>query len=101
MSEDFQKNIGWARYPRTDKDKPSRPPLGGFNIAVSAYSKNPDLAFEAAECLASPENQALSAELGGLPPTTESVYDDPKVAEGVPVRRRACASRSTMRVRGR
>jgi multiple sugar transport system substrate-binding protein len=84
VSEELQKNIGWARYPRTDKDKPSRPPLGGFNIAVSAYSNNPDLAFEAAECIARPEHQALSAELGGLPPTTESVYDDPKVREVYP-----------------
>jgi multiple sugar transport system substrate-binding protein len=84
VGEDFQKNIGWAQYPRTDKGKPSRPPLGGFNIAVSAYSKNADLAFEAAECIASPENQALSAELGGLPPTTESVYNDPKVREVYP-----------------
>jgi multiple sugar transport system substrate-binding protein len=84
VSEELQKNIGWARYPRTDKDMPSRPPLGGFNIAVSAYSRNPDLAFEAAECIARPENQALSAELGGLPPTTESVYDDPKVREVYP-----------------
>jgi multiple sugar transport system substrate-binding protein len=82
--EGFQEKIGWARYPRTDKDQPSRPPLGGFNIAVSAYSKNADLAFEAAECLASPENQALSAELGGLAPTTESVYDEPKVQEAFP-----------------
>jgi multiple sugar transport system substrate-binding protein len=81
---DFQKNIGWARYPRTDTDKPSRPPLGGFNIAVSEFSKNPDLAFDAAECLASPENQALSAELGGLPPTTESVYSNPKVEKAFP-----------------
>ena len=84
VGEDFQKNIGWARYPRSVPDRPSRPPLGGFNIAVSAYSKNPDLAFEAAECLASPENQALSAELGGLPPTTESVYDEPKVQKAFP-----------------
>jgi multiple sugar transport system substrate-binding protein len=84
VGEDFQKNIGWARYPRSVADRPSAPPLGGFNIAVSAYSKNPDLAFEAAECLASPENQALSAELGGLPPTTESVYDEPKVQKAFP-----------------
>ena len=49
---DFQKKIGWARYPRTDADEPSRPPLGGINIGVSAYSNKPDLAFEAAECLA-------------------------------------------------
>jgi multiple sugar transport system substrate-binding protein len=82
--EGFQEKIGWARYPRTDQDKPSRPPLGGFNIAVSAYSSSPDLAFEAAECLASPENQALSAELGGLAPTSESVYDEPKVKKAFP-----------------
>jgi multiple sugar transport system substrate-binding protein len=84
VGEDFQKNIGWTRYPRSVKDMPSRPPLGGFNIAVSKYSNNPDLAFDAAECLASPENQALSAELGGLPPTTESVYSNPKVEKAFP-----------------
>ena len=84
VSEELQRDIGWARYPRTEKDEPSRPPLGGFNIAVSAYSNNPDLAFEAAECIARPENQALSAELGGLPPTSESVYEDPKVQEAFP-----------------
>ena len=39
--KDFQKNMGWARYPRTEKDKPSRPPLGGINIGVSNYSKTP------------------------------------------------------------
>ena len=84
VGEDFQKNIGWARYPRSVPGEESAPPLGGFNIAVSAYSNNADLAFEAAECIASPENQALSAELGGLPPTSESVYDDPKVRKSYP-----------------
>jgi multiple sugar transport system substrate-binding protein len=82
--EGFQDKIGWARYPRTDKDKESRPPLGGFNIAVSEFSDKQDLAFEAAQCLASPEHQALNAELGGLPPTTESVYENPKVQEAFP-----------------
>jgi multiple sugar transport system substrate-binding protein len=82
--EGFQDKIGWARYPRTDKDKPSRPPLGGINIGVSEYSSNPDLAFEAAECIANEDHQAAAAELGGLPPTTESVYEDPKVQEAFP-----------------
>jgi multiple sugar transport system substrate-binding protein len=84
VSEEFQKNIGWARYPRTDKDKPSRPPLGGFNIAVSKFSDSGDLAFDAAECLANEDHQALAAELGGLPPTTESVYEDEKVQKAFP-----------------
>jgi trehalose/maltose transport system substrate-binding protein len=87
VSEDFQKNIGWARYPRTDKDKPSRPPLGGINLGVGAFSKNKDLAFQAAECLASPENQLVAAEKGGLPPTTESVYTDPKLTKAFPFAR--------------
>ena len=38
VSKEFQQNIGWARYPRTVPDEPSRPPLGGINLAVSAYS---------------------------------------------------------------
>jgi multiple sugar transport system substrate-binding protein len=84
VGKDFQKNMGWARYPRTVKDKPSRPPLGGINIGVSQYTKKPQLAFEAATCLASPEHQAIAAELGGLPPTTESVYDTPKVQKAYP-----------------
>ena len=84
VSEEFQKNMGWARYPRTDAGKPSRPPLGGINIGVSSYSEKPDLAFEAAECLANEDHQAIAAELGGLPPTTESVYDTPKVQKAYP-----------------
>jgi trehalose/maltose transport system substrate-binding protein len=80
----FQKKIGWARYPRTVADKPSRPPLGGINIGVGAYTKNSGLAFEAAQCLAQPKNQALASEKGGLPPTTEATYKDPKVVKAFP-----------------
>ena len=82
--EKFQKSIGWARYPRVDADTPSKPPLGGINIGVGAFSKNSDLAFEAARCLAQPDNQVVASEKGGLPPTTESAYDDPKVKKALP-----------------
>jgi multiple sugar transport system substrate-binding protein len=84
VGKEFQAKIGWARYPRTDPDKPSRPPIGGINLGVGAYSKNKDLAFDAATCLASPENQLVAAEKGGLPPTTESVYNDPKLKKAFP-----------------
>jgi multiple sugar transport system substrate-binding protein len=80
----FQKKIGWARYPRTLPNLPSRPPLGGINVAVGNYTKHADLAFQAALCLAQPKNQAIAAEKGGLPPTTESVYNDPKVKKAFP-----------------
>ncbi len=84
VGKDFQKNMGWARYPRTEKDEPSRPPLGGINIGVSTYSKKRDLAFDAAECLAQGKHQAIAAEKGGLPPTTESVYNTPQVKKAYP-----------------
>jgi multiple sugar transport system substrate-binding protein len=80
----FQKKIGWARYPRTFADKPSRPPLGGINIGVGAYTKHPALAYAAARCLASNPHQAIASQLGGLPPTTASVYNDPKVKKAFP-----------------
>jgi multiple sugar transport system substrate-binding protein len=79
-----QKTMGYARYPRVDKDKPSKVTLGGINLGIGAFSKNRELAFEAAECIARPENQIVAAELGGLAPTTESLYDDPKVKKAFP-----------------
>jgi multiple sugar transport system substrate-binding protein len=80
----LQKNIGWARWPRVDPDEPSHVTLGGFNLGVGEYSKNPELAFEAAECLAKPEQQTTITGMGGLAPTTEALYDDPKVKKALP-----------------
>jgi multiple sugar transport system substrate-binding protein len=82
--EGFQENIGWVRWPRVDPNEPSHVTLGGFNLAVSEYSDNPDLAFEAAECMASPESQRTITGLGGLAPTTEALYDDREVREALP-----------------
>ena len=82
--EGFQDKIGWARYPRTVKEEESRPPLGGINLGISSYTQNSDLAFDAAECLASEDNQILAAELGGLPPTIESLYENEKVVKAFP-----------------
>jgi multiple sugar transport system substrate-binding protein len=82
--KDFQKRIGWARYPRTVADRPSRPPLGGINVAVGNYTKHEREAFAAARCLAQPKNQVIASEKGGLPPTSEAVYEDPKVQKAFP-----------------
>ncbi len=38
---DVAKNMGFAPYPRVVANKPSRPPLGGFNLGVSAFSDHP------------------------------------------------------------
>ena len=49
---DIGKEHGLRPLPAVDDGKPSKPPLGGINLGVSAYSKNKDVAFEAAACLA-------------------------------------------------
>jgi multiple sugar transport system substrate-binding protein len=68
-----------AKYPRVDAGKPSKPPIGGINIGVSAYSKHPAEAFAAAQCLVKPANQLEVAKLGGLPPVRSDVYDEPAI----------------------
>jgi multiple sugar transport system substrate-binding protein len=83
---DLAANVSWARYPAVDAGTPSRVTIGGYNLAVSAHSRHPDEAFEAALCLRSPEHQLFSAVNDGVPPTIESVYDDPQMADAYPMR---------------
>jgi multiple sugar transport system substrate-binding protein len=77
-------NIAAAKYPKVDADKESRPPLGGINIGVSEFSKNKDLAFEAIQCMIKPENQITIAEMGGLPPVREDLFDQPEIEKIYP-----------------
>ncbi len=71
---EIAKNMGFARFPRIDANRPSKPPLGGFNLAVSAFSENKDVAFDAAACLAGRESQQTAVELDGLPPSRSDLY---------------------------
>ena len=81
---DVFKNMGFARFPRVDASKPSKPPLGGFNLAVSSFSENKDVAFEAAACLANKESQKTAVELDGLPPSRSDLYTDKTVTGAYP-----------------
>ena len=65
-----------AKYPGIEAGQESKPPLGGINIGVSAFSKHKDLAFEAIECMIKPENQIEIAKTGGLPPVREDLYEE-------------------------
>jgi multiple sugar transport system substrate-binding protein len=78
------KEMGFARFPRVDPSKPSKPPLGGFNLAVSAFSDNQDVAFEATACLAGRESQKTAVELDGLPPSRSDLYSDKVVTKAYP-----------------
>jgi multiple sugar transport system substrate-binding protein len=73
--DDLQKKLGWARYPEVIAGKPSKPPLGGFNIGIASHSKHKDLDVKAAACIIQPSNQLFAAEKGGNPPTLSALYD--------------------------
>ena len=81
---DIAKKMGFARFPRVDPSRPSKPPLGGFNLAVSAFSDNKDVAFEAATCLAGRQSQLTAVELDGLPPSRSDLYADEVVTKAYP-----------------
>ena len=82
--EEIVDDLGWTRYPETVEGEESRPPYGGIGIGVSEFSDEKDFSVQALECLTSPENQAVNAELTGNMPASEAGYDEPKVKELFP-----------------
>jgi multiple sugar transport system substrate-binding protein len=58
--------------------------LGGYNLAISAYSKNPEGSLAFAEFATDPKQQALMATEASLPPTVTETYDDPAVKKAMP-----------------
>jgi multiple sugar transport system substrate-binding protein len=78
------KEMGFARFPEVEAGTPSKPPLGGFNLAVSSFSENKDVAFEAAACLADKDSQLTAVELDGLPPSRSDLYTNKVVTKAYP-----------------
>jgi trehalose/maltose transport system substrate-binding protein len=58
--------------------------LGGWQLGVSAYSTNPELAADVALFLGSYEEQKIRAVEGSLNPTIQALYEDPEVLEAAP-----------------
>ena len=81
---EVKEDLGFTRYPQTVEGEESRPPYGGIGIGVSTYSDHEDLAVQALECLTSPENQGVNAELTGNMPSSPEGYDYPALAEIYP-----------------
>ena len=78
-------DFGWALYPRAVEGEESRPPYGGINLGVGAFSKHVDLAFQAAQCIASPDKQASYFLSDGNPPSSLEAFDDPDVQKEFPM----------------
>jgi multiple sugar transport system substrate-binding protein len=78
------KSFKWAPYPSVTPGTPAKVTIGGIDLAVSAYSSHQDLAFKAALCLRNAANQLIAANVGGVPPTIASLYNNPALFANYP-----------------
>lgn len=78
-------DIGWARYPRVVAGMPSKPPLGGINLAIGAYTKYPDQALALVKCLTSLQSSIQYMVDAGNPAAKAAAYDDPQVRKAFPM----------------
>jgi multiple sugar transport system substrate-binding protein len=58
--------------------------LGGYNLGISAYSRNPEGALEFANFATSPEAQKLMMTKSTLPAVLTETYSDPEVEKTAP-----------------
>src|SRR5215218_6778676 len=58
--------------------------LGGYNLAISAYSENPEGALAFAEFATSADQQVPQVTEASLPSVVTSVYDRPEVKKALP-----------------
>jgi multiple sugar transport system substrate-binding protein len=78
-------DLGWTRYPETVQGEPSKPPLGGISLTISAYSQHIDFAYEAAACITNEEHQKEYMLNAGNPAARSAVYQDPEVRKAYPM----------------
>ena len=58
--------------------------VGGYNLGISAYSKNPEGSLAFIDFATKPDQQKIMATEASLPPTVSDVYDDPAVKKAMP-----------------
>jgi multiple sugar transport system substrate-binding protein len=78
-------DIGWARYPEVTAGEASRPPLGGINLAIGAFTKYPQQALDLVKCVTSLQNNIAYMLDSGNPAAKRAAYDDPKVRKAFPM----------------
>lgn len=85
LKQEFMDDLETARYPRVDASRPSKPPSGGINLAVSKYSKYPDQAVAAVKCIVSAPMEKIHFLGNGDPIANGTLYDDPEVRKQFPM----------------
>jgi multiple sugar transport system substrate-binding protein len=85
LDQSIVDDYGWAQYPEVNAGEVSKPPYGGINLTVGAFTKHEDLAWQAVQCIVQPENQKMYFVSNGNPAVKRSVYSDPEVLAAFPM----------------
>jgi multiple sugar transport system substrate-binding protein len=78
------KQMGWALFPEVVSGRAPHVSIGGYNLAVSAHSAHPALAFDAISCLTKEQYEIAYAVEGGLAPVRAAVYGIPSFQKTYP-----------------
>jgi multiple sugar transport system substrate-binding protein len=78
------KQMGYALFPSVTPGTKPKVSIGGYNLGVSSFSPNPQLAFDAVKCLVQNKNQVRDAIKGGLAPVLSSIYSVPSFDKAYP-----------------
>ena len=81
---DVRGNVGVTQLPTGGENGQSAAGLGGWNLAVSRYSDNPELAVDLVAFLTGEEEQKRRAIQASYNPTIDALYQDEEVLEAVP-----------------
>jgi trehalose/maltose transport system substrate-binding protein len=76
--------VGVTALPKGNEDGKHAGTLGGWQLAVSKYSENPEIAADLVMYLTGLEEQKRRAIKGSYNPTIESLYKDEEVLEATP-----------------
>ena len=76
--------VGVVALPKGGEDGRNTGALGGWNLAVSRYSENPEIAADLVMHLTSYAEQKRRAIEGSYNPTIAALYEDAEVLEAVP-----------------
>lgn len=76
--------MGYAAFPQVVPGKTPRVSIGGYNLAVSAHSAHPTLAFAAIDCLTREQHEIDYAIKGGLAPVRAAIYRIPSFETAYP-----------------
>jgi trehalose/maltose transport system substrate-binding protein len=76
--------VGVVALPKGGEDGQNTGTLGGWQLAVSRYSANPEVAADLVTYLTSYEEQKRRAIAGSYNPTIAALYEDEEVLDAVP-----------------